>query len=134
MAKYILASQSPRRKQLLEWAELDFEVIVQHTDESYPGHLTPAEVAVYIARQKAAAVHEKNKGRVVIAADTIVVLGSEIIGKPRDREHAISILSRLSGQLHEVITGVVITNGREISFADITEVEFHPLTQQQIEF
>src|ERR1044071_9021656 len=112
MAKYVLASQSPRRKQLLEWAELDFEVIVSNTDEAYPDSLPPQEVAVYIARQKAVAVQKViSEGRVVIAADTIVVLGREIIGKPKDREDAVTILSRLSGQVHEVITGVVITNG-----------------------
>ncbi|MEI6947807.1 Maf family protein [Paraflavisolibacter sp. H34] len=134
MAKYILASQSPRRKQLLEWAEIDFEVVVQNTDESYPAELTPREVAVHIARQKALAVADQYKDRTIIAADTIVVLGSDIIGKPRNREDAIAILLRLSGNIHQVITGVTILDGAEISFADTTEVEFHPLTRQQIEF
>lgn len=135
MAKYILASQSPRRKQLLEWAEIDFEVIVSNTDESFPAQLTPEEVAVHIAFQKAEAVRKTvNDNRIVIAADTIVVLNSEIIGKPRDRTDALHILSKLSGNIHQVITGVAITNGIEHSFADITEVEFHPLTPMQIEF
>ena len=135
MAQYILASQSPRRKQLLEWAEIDFEIIVRHTDESYPPHLSPEEVAVYIAMEKARAVRRQIKDqRTIIAADTIVVLGDEIIGKPNDREHAFAILSKLSGQTHEVITGVAILNEREISFADKTEVEFHTLTEKQIGF
>ncbi|MFL5808199.1 MAG: Maf family protein, partial [Flavisolibacter sp.] len=97
MAEIILASQSPRRKQLLEWAEVDFEIIIKPTDESYPKYLSPQEVAVHIARQKAEAVRPLAENKTIIAADTIVVLGEDIIGKPWDREEAISILKRLSG-------------------------------------
>lgn len=134
MAKIVLASQSPRRKQLLEWAEVDFEIIVVPTDETYPGGLSPEEVAVHIARQKAVAVRSKT-GKTIIAADTIVVLGEEIIGKPKDRDDAVAILQKLSGQHHKVITGVVIT-GKEldVAFADVTDVEFHPLTADQLAF
>lgn len=135
MAEIILASQSPRRKQLLQWAEVDFDILIIPTDETYPAGLEPAEVAVHIARQKAEAVSEHTSGKTVIAADTIVVLGSDIIGKPKDREDAVQTLLRLSGSRHEVITGVVIRReGREIAFADRTEVDFHPLTREQIEF
>lgn len=134
MAKFVLASQSPRRKQLLEWAEIDFEVIVEPTDESYPGDLSVENVAIYIAQQKAKAVRHKTD-KTIIAADTIVVLDNEIINKPVDREDASSILKKLSGQHHKVITGVVISsNEKEISFADVTDVEFHYLSQEQIEF
>lgn len=135
MAKYILASQSPRRKQLLEWAEVDFEIIVPNTDESFPQHLLPEEVAVHIAKQKAFAIKsEQGDSRTIIAADTIVVLNGDIIGKPADRENAITILSRLSGQTHQVITGVCILGEKEITFADKTEVIFHSLSNEQIEF
>jgi septum formation protein len=136
MAKYILASQSPRRKQLLEWAEIDFEIILHPTDESYPEDLDPSEVALHIARNKGLAVLEQvSDRRTIIAADTIVVLNNEIIGKPRDRNEAISILTRLSGSHHKVITGVSILNKeKEVSFFDITDVEFHPLTISDIEF
>lgn len=134
MAKFVLASQSPRRKQLLEWAEVDFQIIVSHTDESYPEHLSPEEIALHIATEKAKAVSLKTT-KTIIAADTIVVLGDEIIGKPRDREAAISILQKLTGQKHRVITGVVVMNpDRILSFTDTTEVEFHPLTMEQIIF
>lgn len=134
--KIILASQSPRRKQLLEWAEVPFEIIVQETDESYPTSLTPEEIAVHIARNKALAIQQSNNITVpILAADTIVVLQNDIIGKPKNREDAVNILSRLSGNQHKVITGVVILNGNEeTSFADITDVAFHPLTKAQIEF
>lgn len=136
MNKIILASQSPRRKQLLEWAEIPFEIIIKGTSEDYPPGLRPEEVAIYIAQQKAYAVqHSVSSAHTILAADTIVVLGENIIGKPVHREEAVSILFALSGQKHKVITGVVIINGdKEISFADVTEVEFHKLTLAQIEF
>lgn len=136
MAKYVLASQSPRRKQLLEWAEIEFDIIVHPTDESFPPDMVPMEVPGYIAEQKAKAVMPMlQEGQVVIAADTIVLLNNGIIGKPTDREHAIQILSKLSGAMHHVITGVCILNEEKIlSFSDVTLVEFHPLTDEQIAF
>lgn len=136
MNKIILASQSPRRKQLLEWAEIPFEIIVQPTSEDYPPGLHPEEIAIYIAQQKANEVQRGLAGdQIILAADTIVVLGENIIGKPVHREEAVSILIALSGEKHKVITGVAIRKGvKEISFADVTEVEFHKLTLEQIEF
>src|SRR5947209_3289697 len=110
MAGIILASQSPRRKQLLEWAEIDFEILVEPTEESYPPDLDPKNIAIYIARQKAVQVQHKVNNKIIIAADTIVVLGKKIIGKPKDRDDAISILNQLSGKKHQVITGVFIAN------------------------
>ncbi|HQR93199.1 MAG: septum formation protein Maf [Bacteroidetes bacterium 24-39-8] len=141
MKEFILASQSPRRKQLLEWAELNFEIIVQSTDESYPADLPIDQVPVHIARQKALAVkthvqtafHKQYAAMPILAADTIVVLNGKVIGKPIDKEDAIQILESLSGQLHQVITGVVLMNGdQEIAFSDTTEVKFYPLTHTQI--
>ena len=142
MQKIILASQSPRRKQLLEWAEIQFEVLVKETDESYPANLSIEETAIHIARNKALAIKRSdNINNPILAADTIVVLPigpcgqNEIINKPKDRDDAIKILSRLSGQQHRVITGVVIiSNEKELAFAETTEVEFHDLTRAQIEF
>lgn len=138
----ILASQSPRRKQLLEWAEISFEIIVHTTDESYPADLTMDEVALHIAKNKALAVQAfsnenapAESKRIIIAADTIVVLGTEIIGKPTDRQDAIKILQKLAGKRHKVITGVVMLDAdKEVAFADTTEVEFHSLTTEQIIF
>ncbi len=135
MAETILASQSPRRKQLLEWAEIDFEIEVANTDETFPAHLHPSEAAVHIAAEKAKTIQKKFPGKIIIAADTIVVLNGEIIGKPADRNDAIDILQKLSGSHHKVMTGVVILNeDKSVSFVDITDVEFHSLSQQQIEF
>jgi len=143
MQDIILASQSPRRKMLLEWAEVPFEVIVKHTDENFPVGLQVPEIPVHIARNKAVAVrsyvqdafHAQFANKIILAADTIVVLDDTIIGKPKDRSDAIKILQSLSGRKHTVITGVVILHaGREITFSDNTEVVFHPLTDEQIEF
>ncbi len=136
MERIILASKSPRRKQLLEWAEIPFDVIVKDTDEMYPSTLSIEKVPVYIARNKALAVKEElSHDRLILAADTIVVLNGKVIGKPTSKENAIQILSGLSGQVHQVITGVVIMRDDiETAFADITEVEFHKLSSEQIEF
>ncbi len=134
--KIILASQSPRRKQLLEWAAIDFDVVVADTDESYPPGLSFTEAAIHIAQNKALTVSKMHpSASTILAADTIVVCDDRLIGKPADRASAIEILGFLSGKKHEVITGVYIQKGtEEIAFADITEVSFHPLTQEQIEF
>lgn len=136
MEKIILASGSPRRKQLLEWAEIPFNVIISDTDESYPDGLSFEDTAVYIARNKALAVQQLDKSNsTILAADTIVVCNDRIIGKPKDREDAVNILTGLSGNTHRVITGVAILKGdTEQSFADTTTVVFHALTQEQIAF
>jgi septum formation protein len=139
MNKIILASGSPRRKQLLEWAEISFEVIVANTDESYSEHLSMEEIAMHIARNKALTVQKKSlpnyDAYTIIAADTIVVLENKIIGKPIDREDAIKILSVLSGKTHEVITGVcLLSSSNENVFAEKTKVIFNELTLAQIEY
>ena len=142
MPSFILASQSPRRKTLLEWAEIPFEIIVSDIDESYPTSLAIEEVPVYIAKNKALAVKEMILStkpalvdQCIIAADTVVVLDQTIIGKPTNKQEAIESLLSLSGQTHKVITGVVLLHqGQEISFSETTLVEFHTLTPEQIEF
>lgn len=142
MASFILASQSPRRKSLLEWAELDFEIIVSDSDESFPATMPIAEVPEYIAKNKALAVEAKIKREqpnlvdpCIIAADTVVVLEDTIMGKPIDRAHAIDSLTKLSGKAHQVITGVcILYNGQLEAFSETTQVEFHALTQEQIEY
>lgn len=141
MQKIVLASKSPRRKQLLEWAEVPFDILAMETPETWPEGLTLEEIPVHIAREKAKAVmhlelYQRYEINVpVLAADTVVVLGEKVIGKPVDREDAIAMLTALQGQTHRVITGVVIRNkDEEISFADITEVDFHPLEQEDIAY
>lgn len=142
MSKIILASQSPRRKMLLEWACVNFEVVVVETDEEYPVTLPAQEVPEFIAGNKAIAVKEKLHAEnalfnetCIIAADTIVLLGNVILGKPVDRAHAIETLQMLSGKTHQVITGVQIWyQEKQYHFREITEVCFHQLSLEQIQF
>ncbi|MCU0395360.1 MAG: Maf family protein [Chitinophagaceae bacterium] len=146
MRRIILASQSPRRRQLLEWAEIDFEVIAKHTDEIIPDGTPLEEIPIVIAREKAEAVQREltrwAEGRgqdsshlPILAADTIVVLENRIIGKPANREEAIQFLQELSGKVHKVITGVyILSPQRQMGFSDTTEVEFYSLSQDQIEY
>lgn len=136
MRRIILASQSPRRKQLLQWAEVPFDIVLKATDESYSEDLIPPDVAIHIAKNKAQAIKFSEGDEIpILAADTIVVLNNEIIGKPVNREDAIQILSKLAGKKHLVITGVcILFNKKEIVFADTTEVYFHDLNMEQIVF
>ena len=138
----ILASKSPRRSQLLQWAEIEFDIIVAETDESYPEDLSAGEVAIHIATNKATNVKNSlqpgdtnGKDYTILSADTIVVLDNKIIGKPSGREDAINTLSMLSGRMHKVITGVcILTKEKKIVFAEQTEVEFCELLQSQVEY
>ena len=139
MTKIVLASASPRRKSLLEWAELEFDILSRETAESFPPGMNPTDAAVFIARGKAHATQEMDLYKryehhiPVLAADTIVVLDGDIICKPANREEAINILSKLSGKKHLVITGVVILlDEKEISFSDTTEVVFHHISFNDI--
>jgi septum formation protein len=135
MDRIILASASPRRKQLLEWAEIPFDVLPSDSDEMVPDKLPVSEIPVFLASQKAAIVRKKTTPeRIILAADTIVVLDRQMLGKPLDRSDAIRMLSMLSGQVHEVITGVSLTNAKkEILFTETTRVQFHVLTHVEIE-
>ncbi len=134
-AKIILASKSPRRKQLLELAEIAFEVITEDTEENYPDNLPYTEVPVYIAQQKANAIAKKHPSRTILAADTIVVLNNEIIGKPTSEKHAIEILQKLSANTHLVITGVVLIHKQQVyTITETTEVHFATLKQTEIEY
>jgi septum formation protein len=131
----ILASASPRRKQLLEQAEITFKIVTQDTKEDYPLDLPIDEVPTYIAYKKAMAVAPLVPDTcTIIAADTIVVLNNEVIGKPMDHADAVAILKKLSGQVHQVITGVVIIKNKSIiKFNELTTVHFNDLSNAQIE-
>jgi len=134
--RLVLASSSPRRRQLLSEAGFAFEVAVSGAEETPPDALAGEEAAVEIARRKAAAVAKGLSGAVVLAADTIVIApGSRILGKPADRADARRMLRELSGSTHVVITGVAIIDcdtGRERSEAVATEVVFGEMTDSEI--
>jgi septum formation protein len=130
-AKIILASQSPRRKQLMELAELEFEVLIADVDETNPPGMPGEQVPEFLAKKKADAVTHLTAD--AIAADTVVLLDHQILGKPVDEAHAISILQQLAGRMHKVVTGVCIRKGpKEVAFSVTTEVYFRPLTAAQI--
>ena len=131
--KIILASQSPRRKQLMEMAELEFEVLIADVDETNPPGMPASQVPEHLARKKADAVSLWVNDAIVIAADTLVLLDDHILGKPRDAAHAIEILKQLSGRVHTVVTGVCIRKEqKEICFSTTTEVHFRKLSDEQI--
>ena len=135
MDRIILASASPRRKQLLEWAEIPFDVLPSDVDESFPEGMVISEIPLFLADRKAAVVLWQAKPeQIVLAADTIVVLDQQVLGKPLDRTDAIRMLGLLSGRIHEVITGVVlVSDKKEILFSETTGVRFHTLTLHEIE-
>jgi septum formation protein len=134
MDRIILASASPRRKQLLEWAEIPFEVLPGEAEELVPGGMPILEIPIFLASQKAAMVRPLvGVEKIILAADTIVVLDQEVLSKPKDREDAIRMLTLLSGREHEVITGVSLTRSKkEILFSETTRVRFHQLSQAGI--
>ena len=133
MKKIILASASPRRRELLTTAGVEFEVLVSEADETIPEGTAPKDAAMMTAEKKALAVAEKCTDSVVIGADTIVVIDDKILGKPKDSADAYAMLRMLSGREHEVITGVCITDGEKTErFAQVSKVRFYELTDEEI--
>lgn len=132
-----LASNSPRRKELLSGLNLDYKVkILPDIDETYPDTLKGEDIPLYIARKKAEAYKSiMSKNELIITADTIVYTDGEVLGKPKNEADARRMLHALSGRSHQVITGVCITTSRfQRSFASVTEVTFDTLTDEEIDF
>lgn len=133
----ILASNSPRRRELLGGLDIDFEVkVLPDIEENYPDNLETPEIPVYIATEKAAAYKDMMaENDLIITADTVVVLGDEVLGKPVNLDDARRMLRELSGQTHQVITGVcLMTHERQRSFAVTTDVTFKELTDAEINY
>jgi len=129
----ILASSSPRRKELLENLHLTFEVFSCHVDESFDPALTPGEIVRELSSRKAKAVSEFHPSSFIIGADTVVVLEGVVLGKPKDRTEAYSMLQSLSGKTHSVYTGVaIIAPDTEIQFHVKTDVVFWELSDDEI--
>lgn len=130
--KLVLASQSPRRSEILKNAGIDFTVRVANADETIPNGTKPQEAVVFLAARKAMAV-ERAEDELVLGADTVVVLDDKVLGKPKDRDDAYNMLKSLSGRVHSVFTGVcAIGNGVSVTFAEETKVEFMTLTDEEI--
>lgn len=133
--KLVLASNSPRRRQLLTELGLSYEIRLLQVDESYPAELKRAEVAEYLAAHKAAAYAAGlAPDEVVLTADTIVCLGDDVLNKPADVAIATEMLTRLQGRAHDVFTGVCLRcgDGRQVVFTDQTTVHFRPLSPAEI--
>ncbi|WP_308223749.1 Maf-like protein [uncultured Prevotella sp.] len=135
MIKIILASNSPRRKELLGGLGVDFEVkVLKGVDESYPESLPTTDVAEYIAAEKAAAYTVKDD-ELLITADTVVIVGRDILGKPADAADACGMLRELSGKTHQVVTGVCLTTCKEQRrFSVTTDVTFKQLSDAEINY
>ena len=133
----VLASNSPRRRELLAGLGIDFDVrVLPGIDESYPADLPVHEIPLYIATAKAEANRQAmNDGEIVITADTVVICGGKVLGKPADADEARSMLALLSGKTHQVVTGVCLTSReRQRKFAVTTGVTFRELTSEEIDY
>ncbi len=131
--RIILASQSPRRRELMRMLNISFEAIVSEVEEDVPEQIAPGELVEALALQKAQAVFGQHPEACVIGADTIVYIDGEILGKPKDDADAANILGKLQGRTHEVYTGVAVLapTGMEVKH-DVTRVTFAPMTEDEI--
>lgn len=128
--RVILASKSPRRKELLSLICDSFEIIPADIDESVPQNVAAEEAAEYISTKKAFAIDSED---VIIACDTVVIVDGKILGKPSDRQNGFEMLSELSGKTHSVISGVCIRyKGESVSFSQKSLVTFYELTDEEI--
>jgi len=135
--RVLLASKSPRRQQLLKDMGIDFETISKETDESYPSHLKPQEIACYLSNKKSEAFldSELPENFLIITADTIVVKGNDILNKAENYHQACKMLKLLSDATHQVVTGITIrSKNKSISFADKSDVKFKRLSQEEIDW
>ncbi len=135
LAPLILASNSPRRKQLLRELDLTFEVLVRPAEEYFPDDMHPRAVAVLVAENKAKEYDDLSPDNIVITADTIVALEEQIMGKPRDFAEGLQMLQGLSGKTHQVITGVTLFHkGQFRSFSEETHVTFRKMKELEMRY
>lgn len=132
----ILASRSPRRRQLMTELGLSFTTLDKDFDESYPDHLTGKDIALFLSEKKAGSLLPDIRNKeILITADTIVWCNDELLGKPAGREEAVTMIGKLASNTHEVITGVTLISVKQrISFAEITRVTFDAMTPGEIDY
>ena len=134
MNRIILASKSPRRKELMELLKIPFEIVVSDIDEQIDYNNDLSKEIEKLSYQKANAVYQNNKDALVIGSDTIVKIGNDILGKPHTIEEAKQMLKELSDNTHEVVTGVtIICNDKVETFSNIAKVTFYPLSDEEID-
>ncbi|MBR3250391.1 MAG: septum formation protein Maf [Erysipelotrichaceae bacterium] len=134
MIRIILASKSPRRKELLEMLKIPFEIIVSDIDEAIDYDNDLIKEIEKLSLQKAQAVFKDHSDALVIGADTIVKIGNDVLGKPKTLLEAKKMLEELSGNTHEVVTGVTILyQGKAETFSSVAEVTFYPLNEKEID-
>ena len=132
---FILASNSPRRKEILTQAGFQFAVLPSDVDESFPTDIPPQQVPVMLAERKAQALIESCGNSLVLAADTVVILDNEILNKPADKQDALRMLQKLSGKTHEVVTGIALASPQGIiTAADSALVRFRELADWEMEW
>ena len=133
--KILLASQSPRRRELLSTLGFEFEVVSTDVEEVFPESLPASEVAAYLSHLKADSFSINDSETVLITADTVVVLGGKIFGKPVSETDAVHMLCELSGKRHEVYTAFTIkTLEKSETFTDVAEVQFDTISEEEAEF
>ena len=133
--KILLASNSPRRRELLNELGFDFEVVSVDCDEVYPAHLEIKNIAGYLSELKSNAFRLLNDGEILITADTIVALSGEVLGKPKDDVQAKEMLQKLSGKTHQVYTGITLkTLTKTITKTDVAHVEFDEINDEELDF
>ncbi|MCE3075135.1 Maf family protein [Chryseobacterium gwangjuense] len=133
--KLLLASQSPRRKELLSSLGFDFEVVKIDCEEIVPEHIKVGEAAAYLSELKADSFRKLEKGEVLLTADTVVAINNQFLGKPQDEDDALKMLQLLSGKTHQVYTGITIkTLDKTITETDVADVEFEELTIDEIKY
>ena len=133
--KILLASNSPRRKELLQSLGFDFEVVSIECDENFPSDLPAEHVAAYISELKSNAFRTLKEGEVLITSDTVVAMDGEILGKPKDENDAKEMLEKLSGKTHQVFTAITVkTLDKTISRTDVANVEFESITDSECDF
>ncbi len=135
MSDIILASGSPRRAEILTNLGYEFIVILPTCDESGVDHLPPDQQVLSLAERKAGCVAQLHPDKIVIGSDTLVYGEGQVLGKPRDKADAIRMLALLSGKTHQVYTGLCVCyQGKKISLTSCAEVDFHPMTQEEIDW
>lgn len=134
MQRLVLASKSPRRKELLDLLQIPFEIIVSEIDETINLKGDLKKEIENLAYRKAQKVFETNQDAIVVGSDTIVVIDNEVLGKPKDKKDAFRMLKMLSGNTHEVITGVcLLSKSKKDTFSSTTKVKFNDLSDEEIE-